>query len=1484
MVWGDTDGDGAFTSLDVLFMEAYLLVAGLPGNPPVCTVTCQSQQAMSAWQLSQLNPLRNPNSPAQTGTESDLQLLLLTLVGKAFFLTRLGVQVQAGALQASIVLTDYNGVTNPPNALGAVVLWTSSNRYLSFDTPFSLDNTTGAVTIQCSSRGGNLGIASLPSSVPVDEAGVGLQVISDSIDPNGNLVGTFSYLPGNSPVTTFNILASNTTLAPTVQPVYIPVVVCADLCQSAVGLFLDFTTNDPQWLDAHTLSVRFAFELPALQGYPFQPGPGQPPAVQTLSFSSPGPGELFVGETFTVRFVPPNTTTLGLYKTTGASLVSVGGGDRIGQYFLVQDGTPVNMTFTVTNEGQNTIQVWAVQEMQEKTVAAKPQGPLLSASVTGRGTGLLSLQVQPLCASAIQWSVWGGNDEVCAVQLTPVWYNGPGQSSVLNCTSYPCQLSFLGRTITPSVPVLRPTRPELRVQKTLVARNERAHWRAHCTLQGQRVAINTRALRAGLVTVSPPNALTISNGSFSGTIPGMATLTFARNVSFAINVSTALDPPIRLDAWLFRQAVYSLGTGNLNVTFMPPDFQSGDRAYLLAQASYANGFSIALSQGLDQALAVTPGPNMTIARDGSILLAQYALGPSSVQVSFLGLSTTVGFQVQPVTPVRLDACCNQSLVTYPGSPAQGLAGIQTVFSLTSLAVVLPRGVSVPLGMDDPRVSESHDSRVLMYSNGVWAVWSSTEVHMGSTAITITYTQPGSLAQAVARVYLQVVDARGLVLNASYPWGGGAGVIRRLHCSAVFQRVVYTAALDLGPVQPDVTEDLQISVSNQSVLAPSGQSVTGLGEGTAMVTIFGRGFVYAQRIRVLDQSVPVVGLDTPCFENLYGAVGTTLPFGLTGQLLTGESLQDLETVVPVLANTDAPLALTGTTLTLLRSTPLGKASFIRFELFPCLGFQPVIQRPVQVTALATSGTVDVQVEPVTSSGLEAQASLTGANVLAFYMELWTDAGVIDCGPPSPALEGLFVCNVDSALSKAVFAGVLSKTYPTPVAVGVFRMANPPLWLSGVLETTDTNLATRQASIIAGQMGDPPFTPSLAPLPVVDSGSLARQYLPCLTTGSGLLPALLQSALLLVGRTLNVAMHLYSNDFELSAMLRVTDRFLQPVNEPNLVLTVLFRTDQLQDLDGANQTQDGLQALAKFVQDGWFVVEWTQAIPQLNVSVSYSLCTAPGGGWQSLSVWDAPGLLATGMPLAQCPRGAYAQGVIQVRYYASGNGTLAMSRRALQKIACNLRVASRRVLVSQDSEGRLSLAVAIESFNRLSEINFAVMNDWFAETIMPLLNFTPWRLVRGGVTFINDTADAYSPCPPGVYLTEDGTSTALPMHSVVGTDCYSFTCIDGFQLDQGQCIPSSFSGNLVMTILVLVLSLMVSVSLGLCVIQLLCAHRSGDDEVQLDPGDDDGTDPPDPQAQDAEVLPEVDLNALGLVRLDPYSKSMLEEQFSPLVGHR
>jgi hypothetical protein len=283
------------------------------------------------------------------------------------------------------------------------------------------------------------------------------------------------------------------------------------------------------------------------------------------------------------------------------------------------------------------------------------------------------------------------------------------------------------------------------------------------------------------------------------------------------------------------------------------------------------------------------------------------------------------------------------------------------------------------------------------------------------------------------------------------------------------------------------------------------------------------------------------------------------------------------------------------------------------------------------------------------------------------------------------------------------------------------------------------------------------------------------------------------------------------------------------------------------------------------------------------VSYTLCAKNCSRWQDLTTWEHDGPLATGQALAQCPRGAYAPGTILAQFTAIGNGTLAVSDQALQKIACNVRVATRRIILAQDSAGRLSLAVAVESFNRLSEINFAVMSQHFMDVILPLLNFTVSKLERDGIRFINDTADTNEACPLGSYLDSDGRKQPLPMHSNPGPDCFQFVCIAGYQAEGQLCVPVSFSSNLLWTVVVIVLSLAVTISVVLCTLQLLCMKRPGD-EVHIDMGDEDGTLPPDPQANDAEELTEVDLDALGLVRMDPVCRTLLGDRYSPPVSPR
>jgi hypothetical protein len=209
---------------------------------------------------------------------------------------------------------------------------------------------------------------------------------------------------------------------------------------------------------------------------------------------------------------------------------------------------------------------------------------------------------------------------------------------------------------------------------------------------------------------------------------------------------------------------------------------------------------------------------------------------------------------------------------------------------------------------------------------------------------------------------------------------------------------------------------------------------------------------------------------------------------------------------------------------------------------------------------------------------------------------------------------------------------------------------------------------------------------------------------------------------------------------------------------------------------------------------------------------------------------------------------------------------------------MRVAARRILVSQDSQGRLSLAVAVESFNRLSETNFAVMNDWFADTFLPLLNFTAWRIDRDGVAFINDTADPRRPCAPGLYQDPTGAMVPLPMHADPGVDCVDFACQEGYQRADLACVPASLPADLMWTVVVLVLGLVAAGMILLCVLQLACRPGPAE-EVRFDPGEEPAPPETEKEPDEDDEMTEVDLDAVGRVWLDDYSRSMIEGEFSP-----
>jgi hypothetical protein len=1250
--------------------------------------------------------------------------------------------------------------------------------------------------------------------------------------------------------------------------------ICLDLCQSAAGLFLDMVVGLPAWLDARTVAVAFVLSAPpALQHFPFQP-PGVSGAgpVARVAVGELGASEILIGDVLSVVFTPPAGVTLGLYSAIGPWPVNVSGANAAGGLFLLQGQGSVTLTMPIEAEGPGSLQVVAVQAMYEKAVVSIPV--LETRLFTGVASKLLALDVQVLCSAAILWSAFGAADEPCPVRVVPAWAGGQGPpGDVFTCTSYPCSIQYQDQTLFPVVPTFWPSNALVRVQRGTLAVGERAQWRATVTLDGvgPDVTVNVRALEAGLLTVQPPNALAVGGGSLVGQLVGQATLTFGTSTA-AMEVTDQPAGGDSLQGALFTQVAFAVSGGTMTASFIGETLAPGQRGYVLAQASYADGAGVVLSPELD--LSVTPLADVTPLRDGSLLaspLASPSLGPVA-SVAFGALSAQVPGAIQTPAPLGLQACCNAT-ITFRASAMYGLASLGDIFSLSNLSAILEDGQAVALAMGDPRVTERHDPDVLAYANGTWTAAPAPRV--GPTVVNLTFTQPGTLTRVGASLTLTIVDAQRLVLQPAYPLGGYGGVLHRLHCSDSFQRISFAAIADAGVLQAPVEAGLALAVSNETVLVPAGpQALAGAAVGRAIVTVTWRGLRAVQAVLVSDQSDLVTSLSAPAYR-LSGALGEAFPCLLEGTLRSGAVVRGLEAFVPVSADLPPELGLTNGTLILLGSSPPLAGSVVRFALASCGGYTPTAEAQVLVTERAPPGQQDLEVD-VSADGLRLDLTLLSAGAAGFYAEVHADTGITGCA--LAALPGISACSVSPDATRALFAGALSGAYGQRAPLGYVTLLEPPLWLTGFLETADeATYGLRRGPVVAGRRGSPPPLPGPGLLPVVDAGSLARQYAGLLPGAAAGLPALLDSLLLLVGKTHLVDPRLYSNDFELSAMFRVVDRFLQPVDGASGAnVTVLFRTDQLPAIPGSVQTKEGLLASADFVQDGWYVAEWRQQIPQLNVSVAYTLRVSDG--WEGGTTWELPAPLETGAPLAQCPRGGYATGSLLARFVADGNGTLAPSQDVLRRMACTMRVAARRILVSQDSQGRLSLAVAVESFNRLSETNFAVMNDWFADTFLPLLNFTAWRIDRDGVAFINDTADPRRPCAPGLYQDPTGAMVPLPMHADPGVDCVDFACQEGYQRADLACVPASLPADLMWTVVVLVLGLVAAGMILLCVLQLACRPGPAE-EVRFDPGEEPAPPETEKEPDEDDEMTEVDLDAVGRVWLDDYSRSMIEGEFSP-----
>jgi len=395
------------------------------------------------------------------------------------------------------------------------------------------------------------------------------------------------------------------------------------------------------------------------------------------------------------------------------------------------------------------------------------------------------------------------------------------------------------------------------------------------------------------------------------------------------------------------------------------------------------------------------------------------------------------------------------------------------------------------------------------------------------------------------------------------------------------------------------------------------------------------------------------------------------------------------------------------------------------------------------------------------------------------------------------------------------------------------------------------------------------------PTVDTATLYHQYSSYTATRDAVF-----TQLLLLNRQREVDARVYSNEFELSAMLHVTDRFFRP-DPGQSTVRVLFRTDRLPLIPGAVQTAEGLWVQAKHAFDGWYVVEIRQKIPViLGLSVAFTVeTTTSREPWS----WRLAATLDTGLPLAPCPRSAAHTATFLALYQISlGPNTTNVTQELIERVACSVQVASRRVSMSTvpAQPDTVLLTVALESLGRVHQANLVLMGEEFLGELRHRLANNHTVIQRAGLSYINDTRDPVTPCPAGFYFSFNGTYTALPSHSMPGEDCYGMLCLRGYTLDPltGHCMPTPVSSDVFWICMFVLLTVVLGFSALICCIQLALWKSSKaayqPDPVIMDPEEDPQPASEDPVFQDPDEYYRTAM--MAEVILDDYSAMMLMEE--------
>jgi len=1544
--YGDTDGDGLFTPMDVLFMEKYMGLGVLtrPGRVCVLKNTCQSTSRLSSWQLLQLKPVRNPNMPSTIPDGSDVLFLLLALVGKTFFLTGLGVQVSAGVITVRVDIHDYTQTPNPENAVVRVGLVTLLNRALAFDTPYEFKPETSTVMVTCRRMGPVDGYQalSLRTINLVDEPSVGLRIELRSLDEQGSPLSAFGvdrrfvFAP-SGPIMTFNIMGSTRTSTPPLlgTAAYIPTLNCEFLCEDA-SLFIDGTISTPEWLTETVVRALSVTEFPlTFGGHWWRKAMDIVPALQrpsittqllsddnrgfsigsvfNVTFSLPTPDDTYEMVMYTVRY--PSGTGLQLIRAHGADLVvSNRSPASPASVFARLNGGPgiVELEFRVVGEGTHTVTV-AMKDTSSTTTANT--NPFLQHVIRGVRAPVTDVHLTPWCTSGVVlWSrlVPNARDEICKVDVVAYEADGTERGRMtLDCRSYPCVLQAFGYAVRPEIKLLIPVAAKLVIQRAIVSVGHRTQWRLLCDMADQyNVTVTESAVREGLITSAPRNALVISRDSIRGVLAGPAVVSFGNGLSMAhLNVTTALNPPDRLLCTVFTSIeLASQHSPFASIAiFRPPNATNpliaGSTFYLLVRVVYSGEYSFLLdpTPGVDGISVTSESNDLTVSHlDGSIFISPMAGGGGVdiplVKVMYQGVSTVVKGTILPLTPTALEVCCDV-LLAGPSSNMYGHRLFQTSFVLPPPTVLLADGrVRVNVSrLDDSAMRVDHEPTFLQYNHSS-AVWTLTSLApaSGNTVIVFRYTHPKSLVVVEASVHVTMVTAVALRVN-------GPTSLYRIHCSpSLFQSTSITATLMLSDGQRtvDITDEIAIHSSRAHVASPVSKHnvLTGLSVGTTEITVSARGLSAFFEITVHDESVVVNTVSAPTVYDLAGVRDTTLfPLVLNGTMSTDNTVIDVVSLALFTTDSTRYFYLDESHRHLIiRETSFDDGlDTLRAFIPACPPLSPAdisVSSLVRTRVVAEDGIPDMEIRRKRDR-LDL-VLVAPSPLFAFFVQVRTDAlGFASCNP-LPGMPVFSDC-VFNQPSPATGEIIVAGAFATPISATTLDLVSlvpqsavTILW--GFVEVFDGMSVRRspiRAGVLLGLSGNnvPEANQTVPlmmanPLPVVDTSVLSKTFsaLFVLPSGATVRDTVFQLALL-VGRQPLIDTRVYSNDFELSIIFFVTNRFLVPVPGNTTAIRVLIHTDRLDIPDSTVDARTGGRwVTATRVLDGLYTVELRQQIPVMSLSLSFAVTTStsPASPW----LWSLTSSIDVGHPLPVCPRSATQTATFLASYditippglHANITAFLQDSEihGIIGQIACSLQVATRRVILKEGgTKGTLKLTIAMESLPRVRQANLVLMGGWLADRFQrslarrPVTGDTAFNqsfitIERGQLSFVNDTGDPPRPCPDGYFFSRNGTYVALPPHSVPGADCYDMFCLPGFTAAEFadstarvRCIPTPVPLDIMWVCVTVILTCVLALAaLACCVKFALWTAAKDVTDVMFD------TTPQDPLVPTAIVLPD------------------------------